>query len=95
MLNKVQLIGHLGKDPDVRTLDGGSRYASWFLLQLKKGIHYKMELRYRREQNGIISLCGKDLRKWLGNTCTRVTRFTWRGKSERAVTRTTTRSSAI
>lgn len=27
--NSVQLIGHLGKDPDVRTFDGGKKKASF------------------------------------------------------------------
>ena len=27
-LNRVTLIGHTGKDPDVRTLDGGIKVAS-------------------------------------------------------------------
>lgn len=37
MLNKVQLIGHLGKDPDVRTLDGGSKVCQFTLATTEKG----------------------------------------------------------
>lgn len=37
MLNKVQLIGHLGKDPDVRTLDGGSKVCQLVLATTEKG----------------------------------------------------------
>lgn len=37
MLNKVQLIGHLGKDPDVRTLDGGSKVCQFPLATTEKG----------------------------------------------------------
>lgn len=37
MLNKVQLIGHLGKDPDVRTLDGGSEVCQLVLATTEKG----------------------------------------------------------
>ena len=37
MLNKVQLIGHLGKDPDVRTLDGGSKVCRLVLATTEKG----------------------------------------------------------
>lgn len=37
MLNKVQLIGNLGKDPDVRTLDGGSKVCQFTLATTEKG----------------------------------------------------------
>lgn len=37
MLNKVQLIGHLGKDPEVRTLDGGSKVCQFTLATTEKG----------------------------------------------------------
>ena len=37
MLNKVQLIGNLGKDPDVRTLDGGSKVCRFTLATTEKG----------------------------------------------------------
>lgn len=35
-LNKIMLIGHLGKDPDVRTLDGGAKVASFPLATTDK-----------------------------------------------------------
>lgn len=37
MLNKVQLIGNLGKDPDVRALDGGSKVCQFTLARTEKG----------------------------------------------------------
>lgn len=37
MLNKVQLIGNLGKDPEVRTLDGGSKVCQFTLATTEKG----------------------------------------------------------
>lgn len=37
MLNKVQLIGNLGKDPEVRTLDGGVKVCQFTLATTEKG----------------------------------------------------------
>lgn len=37
MLNKVQLIGHLGKDPEVRTLDTGTKVCQFTLATTEKG----------------------------------------------------------
>ena len=37
MLNKVMLIGHLGKDPDVRTLDSGTKVCQFTLATTEKG----------------------------------------------------------
>lgn len=37
MLNKVQLIGHLGKDPEVRTLDGGTKVCQFTLATTDRG----------------------------------------------------------
>lgn len=37
MLNKVQLIGHLGKDPKVRTLDTGTKVCQFTLATTEKG----------------------------------------------------------
>lgn len=37
MLNKVQLIGHLGKDPEVRTLDTGTKVCQFTLATSEKG----------------------------------------------------------
>lgn len=41
MLNKVQLIGHLGKDPEVRTLDGGAKVCQLTLATTEKGYTLK------------------------------------------------------
>lgn len=53
-VNKVILIGRAGKDPDVRTLDGGAKVASLSLPQQIRRTPYKMEPRCRSVQNGII-----------------------------------------
>ena len=37
MLNKVMLIGHLGKDLDVRTLDSGTKVCQFTLATTEKG----------------------------------------------------------
>lgn len=37
MLNKVMLIGHLGKEPDVRTLDSGTKVCKFTLATTEKG----------------------------------------------------------
>lgn len=37
MLNKVMLIGHLGKEPDVRTLDSGTKVCQFTLATTEKG----------------------------------------------------------
>ena len=37
MLNKVMLIGHLGKDPDVRTLDSGTKVCQFTLATTENG----------------------------------------------------------
>lgn len=37
MLNKVMLIEHLGKDPDVRTLDSGTKVCQFTLATTEKG----------------------------------------------------------
>ena len=36
-LNKIMLIGHVGKEPDVRTLDGGVKVATFSLATTEKG----------------------------------------------------------
>lgn len=62
-VNKVILIGRAGKDPDVRTLDGGAKVASLsFATQIRR-TPYKMEPRCRNVQNGIILFFGIRLLK--------------------------------
>lgn len=36
-LNKIMLIGRVGKDPDVRALDGGAKVASFTFATTDKG----------------------------------------------------------
>lgn len=63
-VNKVILIGRVGKDPDVRTLDGGAKVASLsFATTDKEATPCKMEPRYRNVQNGIILFFGIRLLK--------------------------------
>ena len=56
-LNKVQLIGNVGKDPEVRYLDSGVAVATFPLATTDRA--YK----FRNVQNGIILFCGKVWRK--------------------------------
>ncbi len=54
-LNKVILIGNVGKDPDVRYFDSGTAVAN-FPWQLPKEVtHWQTVRLCRREQNGTIS----------------------------------------
>lgn len=40
-VNKVILLGHVGKDPEVRSLEGGIKVATFSLATTEKG--YKMQ----------------------------------------------------
>lgn len=64
-LNKVQLIGNVGKDPDVRYLDNGVAVATFSWLPQTVHIPWQMGLRFLNVPNGIILFCGEDWRKRL------------------------------
>lgn len=53
-LNKVQLIGNVGKDPDVRYLDNGVAVATFLWLPQTVHIPWQMGLRFLNVPNGII-----------------------------------------
>ena len=56
-LNKVILIGNVGKDPDVRYFDSGAAVAN-FPLQLRKEVtHLQMVRLCPKGQNGTILWC--------------------------------------
>lgn len=64
-LNKVQLIGNVGKDPDVRYLDNGVAVATFSLATTDRAYTLAMGLRFLNVPNGIILFCGEDWRKRL------------------------------
>lgn len=55
-LNKVILIGNVGKDPDVRYFDSGTAVANFPFGNFRKRLSHWQTVRLcRREQNGTIS----------------------------------------
>ena len=54
-LNKVQLIGHLGGDPESRITKNDVTIATFSLRQMNSGLTNKLEKKSRK-QNGIRSL---------------------------------------
>ena len=55
-INKVILVGHLGKDPEVRHLDGGVTVASFPLATSET---YNKDGSALNKRNGIISCYGE------------------------------------
>ena len=74
-LNKVQLIGNVGKDPDVRYLDSGVAVATFPLATTDRGYTLANVL------NGITSYCGADWQKQQKNMSAKETNSILRGKS--------------
>ena len=68
-VNKVILIGNVGKDPDVRYLDTGIAVATL-------PIRCRMEHRFPNVRNGIISCYGEDWPKLRKNMSVRATNST-------------------
>lgn len=54
MLNKVQLIGHIGKDPEVRTFEGGNRKASFSIATSERRKNKSGELKESTEWHNIV-----------------------------------------
>lgn len=54
-LNKVILIGNVGKDPDVRYFDSGAAVANSRWQPRNVGIRWQMERWFRNVRSGIIS----------------------------------------
>lgn len=51
-INKVTLLGHIGKDPDVKTFDNGGVVAQFPLATTKRGFTTRMADRFPNVQNG-------------------------------------------
>ena len=77
-LNKLMLIGHVGKDPDIRILEAGSKVVTSPLPPLKKAIPLPMEHRFLKELNGIILLFGVVLPMLLRSMSIRETSCIWK-----------------
>ena len=91
MLNKVMLIGHLGKDPDVRTLDSGTKVCQFTLATTERDTRCRMVLRYRTGQSGTTLYYGRGLLRLQVNIFTRETRFLSKVKSDPEVMKITVR----
>ena len=70
-VNKVILIGNVGKDPDVRYLDTGIAVATFSVP-----IRCRMEHRFPNVRNGIISCYGEGWLKLRKNMSVRATNST-------------------
>jgi single stranded DNA-binding protein len=69
-LNKVMLIGNLGKDPEIQTLEGGYAIAKFSLATSES---YRDKTEYSKQKpNGTISSPGADWLKWLQNISKKV-----------------------
>lgn len=71
-LNKAQLIGNVGKDPDVRYLDSGVAVATFPLATTDRAYTLPMVHKFPNGQNGTISYCGAALPKLRRNMYTKV-----------------------
>ena len=94
-LNKVQLIGNVGKDPDVRYLDNGvaGQHSPW--LRQTVLIHWRTVHKFRSVQNGTILSCGVVLPKQQKNMFIKVTNCILKEKSVLVLMMTRTESSVI
>ena len=88
-LNKVQLIGNVGKDPEVRYLDSGVAVATFPLVPQTVLIRWPMAHRCLNVRNGITSCCGADWLKLPKNMYTKAINCILKGKS--VLVHTTTR----
>ena len=75
-VNKVILIGNVGKDPDVRYLDTGIAVATSLWPPPIVPIRCRMEHRFPNVRNGIISCYGEDWPKLRKNMSVRATNST-------------------
>jgi single-strand binding protein len=58
-INKVILVGNVGKDPDVKYFDNGSVVANFTLATTERGYTLQTELKYLTVQSGIILSAGE------------------------------------
>ena len=77
-LNKLMLIGHVGKDPDIRILEAGSKVATFSFATTEKVIPLPIEHRFLKELNGIILLFGVVLPMLLRSMSIRETSCIWK-----------------
>lgn len=77
-LNKLMLIGHVGKDPDIRILEAGSKVVTFSFATTEKAIPLPMEHRFLKELNGIILLFGVVLPMLLRSMSIRETSCIWK-----------------
>lgn len=75
-LNKVMLIGNVGKDPDIRYIDNGVCTAQVSLAKAPQAIRCRMVHKCPNAPNGIVSTYGADLPKSLNDTFTKATSYT-------------------
>lgn len=79
-VNKVILLGNVGRDPEVRYLDTGVAVATFPWLLQTVPIHWQTERKFLNVRSGIILSFGADWQKRLRNMCIKETNFMWRVK---------------
>lgn len=77
-LNKLMLIGHVGKDPDIRILEAGSKVATFSFATTEKGYTLANGTQFLKELNGIILLFGVVLPMLLRSMSIRETSCIWK-----------------
>ena len=90
-INKVILVGRLGKDPEVRYIPNGGQWQTCRWPRLKPGVTNRRG-RCGSRRNGTAWCCSASSRRWLVNICVRVRRSTSRGNSVPVAGTTTTAS---
>lgn len=75
-VNKVILIGNVGKDPDVRYLDTGIAVATFSLATTDRAYTLQNGTQFPNVRNGIISCYGEDWPKLRKNMSVRATNST-------------------
>ena len=80
-VNKVILIGNVGRDPEVRYLDSGIAVASLPLATTDRAYTLATVRRYPNGRNGTIWYFGADWQKQPKNMCIKGINFMWKAKS--------------
>lgn len=78
-VNKVILVGRLGKDPEVRNLENGAAVAN-FTLATSETYKDRVTGEKKKSPTGITSCCGADLPRSLKNIFTKATWFILKGR---------------
>ena len=60
-VNQVTLIGNIGKDPEIRTLDNGVKVATFSLATSTEGSRNRTVQMYLKRPHGIILYVGEGL----------------------------------